>query len=163
MNARAPKYLVPGLRATPVVLARLLADLTPAQTDARPDPERFTVREVVAHLADWEAVCHARLQRTLQEDSPELPNWDEDEAAVVGRYDQSDIAERLAVFTERRAATVALLEACAPEDWRRTSRRDGSPSDLLGMAAIHLGHDGYHLEQIARAGEPDAPRRVSGA
>lgn len=163
MNARAPKYVLHGLRATPIVLECLLANLTPDHLDARPDPERFTIREAVAHLADWEAVCHARLRRTLTEDDPELPDWDEDEAATLGRYGESDVAEQLALFTARRATTVALLEGCAPDDWRRTSRRDGRPSDLLGMAAIHLGHDGYHLQQVAEARERTSPMRVSGA
>lgn len=163
MNARAPKYLLYGLSATPALLRHLTAGLTEAQLDGRPDPDRFTIREVVAHMADWEAVCAERLHRTVTEESPELPDWDEDQAAIDGQYDQSDLAEQLALFTARRTALVAFLTARAPEDWERTSCRAGSPSNLLGLAAIQLGHDGYHLEQLVAYREQFEAACVLGA
>ena len=49
-------YLLLDLESAPEALARLLADVTdPAAWDRRPDPDRFTLREMVAHLADWKA------------------------------------------------------------------------------------------------------------
>ena len=57
MNERTRHYLLLDLESAPDVLARLLADMSdPAVYDRTPDPDRFTLREMVAHLADWEAV-----------------------------------------------------------------------------------------------------------
>jgi len=59
---RTRHYLLLDLDSAPDVLARMLQGVTdPAVFDARPDPARFTLREMVAHLADWEAVFLRRL------------------------------------------------------------------------------------------------------
>lgn len=47
------KYLVGALDGAPDVFESLLAGLTDAEIDRRPDPDRFTLREMMAHLADW--------------------------------------------------------------------------------------------------------------
>ena len=75
---RIRTYLLRGLETTPDLLDRLLDDVTdPAVYDRRPDPERFTLREVLAHLADWEVVFQQRLRQTLTEDNPTLIGLDE--------------------------------------------------------------------------------------
>src|SRR5437879_4197786 len=54
----ARKYVLAGLTGSPDVLEALLKDVGPNDPawDKRPDPERFTIREVLAHLADWEGI-----------------------------------------------------------------------------------------------------------
>ena len=67
-------YLLAGLAATPDILDALLKDAADDSPlwDARPDLERFTIREALAHLADWEPIWQARIIRIRDEDSPEL-------------------------------------------------------------------------------------------
>ncbi|MBB6048662.1 putative damage-inducible protein DinB [Armatimonas rosea] len=130
------------------MLATLTAGLSEEQLNFTAGPERFTVREVVAHMADLEEVFLERLQRTVAEDEPFLPDWDEDQAALDNHYAQSALAETLARFTAHRASVLAFLAALPPAAWHRTSLRQDKRCDLLGMAAILLGHDGYHLKQL---------------
>src|SRR5205807_3137623 len=86
------KYLIVSLGGTPEVAERLLKEV-PADDprwDFRPDPARFTLREVVAHLADWEPIHLERIRRMLEEENPVLPDVDEEKTAVDNDYAHSD-------------------------------------------------------------------------
>jgi len=75
LPSRIRSYLLSDLECAPDVLSRLLSGITdPALYDHRPDPSRFTLREMVAHLADWEVVFFTRLAQTRDESDPILPN-----------------------------------------------------------------------------------------
>ena len=67
MPAAVRKYLLSALAGTPVVADRLLLDVhaDDPRWDFRPEPDRFTLREVVAHLADWEPIHLERLTRNV--------------------------------------------------------------------------------------------------
>ena len=143
------KYLQTGLAATPIVLERLCADLTTAQVDHRPDPERFTLREAMAHHADWERVWDERLNRMLDEDNPDMPGYDEGQWAIDNDYAHADFAEQLALFRSRREKLCAQFAALTPEQWMRAGLRDEIGSITVYDLAVHiLGHDGYHLRQV---------------
>lgn len=55
-----------ALTGTPDVLDALLGPLTAGdpRKDLRPHPERFTLREIASHLADYDAIYLERLTRT---------------------------------------------------------------------------------------------------
>lgn len=143
----AVRYLISALEGTPAVVSALVADMP--DWDARPDPDRFSLREIVAHLADWEPVAHGRIVRTVAETVPTLPNWDEEAAAVIGDYAHTNPHESLLWLTERRAATVATLAALAESDWSRVAEREGvGMLSVERQAFLMLAHDGHHLRQI---------------
>lgn len=70
---RISRYLLLDLASAPDVLEKMLETITsPHVYDKRPDPERFTLREVVAHLADWDKVFLGRMKLTGGGGSPIL-------------------------------------------------------------------------------------------
>jgi uncharacterized damage-inducible protein DinB len=149
------RYHLIALEGTPAVLECLTNGL-PADSpvwDARPDPERFSLRETLAHLADWEEVFFSRIIRTRDEEMPDLPHREPDELAID--YASRDPNASVAQFRERRAATVAAVRALAPEQWQRAGRflpghpAVGGPVTIEAWVAQTLAHDGYHLRQIA--------------
>jgi uncharacterized damage-inducible protein DinB len=146
----AGKYLLDGLAATPVVVDRLLAAAPEADYDRRPDPERFTTREMMAHLADWEPIWLERLTLIRDTDNPPLPNRDPDEWAARNSYGTADVAEQQARFRAGREKLLALLTALTPEQWeRRGTHSAWGPLSMEELAVLVLGHDGYHLRQLA--------------
>jgi uncharacterized damage-inducible protein DinB len=143
------KYLLSGLAATPAVAERLLAGATDAELDARPDPERFTLREALAHMADWEGVWLERIERTLAEENPHLPGYDEGQWAIDHDYAHSVASEQLARLRTGREKIVARLSGLTPEQWARpASHSEWGNTTVFAMAALILGHDGYHLRQF---------------
>jgi hypothetical protein len=145
----ARQYLLYALQGTPDVLEALLQNVQ--NWDFTPDPERFTLREIVAHLADWEPVCIERFTRIRDEDEPHLPSWDENAKAIEHDYAHSDPHEQLILFRERRATTLDLLRAMPEDAWTRIGHREvvGAIS-IESQVTVMLGHDGYHTQQIAQ-------------
>ncbi len=145
----AQSYLFAALESTPILLAGALTGLTDAEADFRPDPARFTLREVLAHLADWDPIFSERLTRMQGEDHPTLPGYDEGAKAIEHDYVSSDWREQLALFTERRRTLTAQVRAFSPEDWPRTADRPEigvlSMQDLTMLIPLH---DIYHLRQV---------------
>jgi hypothetical protein len=147
---RARIYLLEGLSATSLVVETLLKTATPADYDRRPDPERFTLREVAAHLADWESEWLHRMRRINEEEQPILQAYDEGQWAIERDYAHADVDEQVALFSERRKQTVAFLRGLSPERWERTGRHvEWGPVSIEHWATLVLGHDGYHTRQIA--------------
>src|SRR5689334_12368800 len=100
----ARRYVLAGLSSTPEVLATILKGLDSSDSawDFRPDPERFTLREMVAHLADWDPIFLHRLERIRDEDNPNLPDLDEGQIAIESDYAHQDPVENLNRFRQGR-------------------------------------------------------------
>jgi uncharacterized damage-inducible protein DinB len=146
----AQRYLFSALESGPELCATLLEGLTPEEADARPDPERFTIREIMAHLAEWEPIFLDRMQRICTEDHPTLEGYDEGALAIEHRYDLTDPMEQLALFREGRSRMVAFLRSRSAEEWSRTGDRPEIGIITLEALALLIPlHDTYHARQIA--------------
>jgi hypothetical protein len=74
------------LKATPVVLRALVADVDEVGLRRRPGPREWAIIEVVAHLADTEERALGRVRRMLAADDPELAPFDQEALAEERRY-----------------------------------------------------------------------------
>ena len=146
----ARSYLFSALEAGPALFDTLLRGMTEPEADLRPDPDRFTIREVMAHLADWEPVFLERLTRMRSEDHPTLPGYDEGQWAIDHGYAQTDWRAQARLFADRRRETVALLRSCGSSDWARTADRPEIGVLTVEAQALLIPlHDTYHLRQVA--------------
>lgn len=151
MNPYIQRYILSGLSVTPQVYQKLLEGITDDEADRRPDPDRFTIREALAHMADWDEIFLKRGERIRDEDIPLLPGYDEGQLAIERNYAAMPIAESLARFVTSRAALVAFFQSLTPEQWKRQGNRDEiGMIDLNDLSVMILGHDGYHAEQFIR-------------
>lgn len=147
------QFLIASLEGTPEALTDLLGKLPAADPvwDFQPDPDRFTLREVIAHLADWEPINRERLTRIVQEDQPSLPDVDEGALAVAHGYSSADPVESLRSLGERRLGLLEYLRDLPVEAWERIGNRETPGrvrlADLVTVIALH---DAYHIRQAAR-------------
>lgn len=143
------KYVLSGLEAAPIVVSELLGGKPDAIFDKQPDPERFSLREVICHLADWEGVWLERMRRMASENNPELPSYDEGQWAIDHKYNEANAKEQIEKFVEGRKALVSFLKGLAPEQWERTGiHSQWGPISIASLATLVIGHDGYHTKQI---------------
>ncbi len=146
----AQSYLFAALDSGPALLGASVHGLTDAEADFRPDPARFTIREALAHLADWEPVFLERLTRMRDEDHPTLPGYDEGQWAIEHDYARSCWQEQRDLFAERRRALASVVRSLTPEDWQRTAHRpEIGVLSMQDLALLIPLHDLYHLRQIA--------------
>ena len=150
LPAKTRSYLFTALEASPLVLSHLLSKIavTDPLWDTRPAPDRFTLRGMLAHLADWEPIFRERMTRTTNENVPLLPNVDEGALALANNYAQTNPLENLARYREGRTTLVAFLRTLPNDAFARTANRE-----LIGVLtleeqiALIAGHDGYHAKQ----------------
>ena len=143
-------YLLPALKAGPVVLERLIRLIGPDRLDTPLEPDRFTPREVIAHLADWEPIMLGRLQQAIDHPGSTVQVWDEGEMAIQNRYSETNIDEQLMKYAAHRAETIARIEKLTPDELKLTIVHPERGSMTVDdQASLLIGHDAYHIEQLS--------------
>lgn len=92
------------LGKTPQLFETLLGDLPGELLVWKPKPDRWSISEVLGHLAALEPVYSDRVLRILSEDSPLLAKYDLDGAKARQEYSRGSAGENLAHFTRLRVA-----------------------------------------------------------
>ncbi|MCW5946571.1 MAG: DinB family protein [Fimbriimonadales bacterium] len=142
-------YLVPALKMTPMLIARLFKEFSPGQFDLRPDPDRFTVREATAHLADWEPILRDRIRLAVESPGATIVGMDESERALEQGYASMDPFTCLDSWTAERSKTVDYVSRLGPEDFSKkavhSERGELTVADLANMIPCH---DVYHLDHL---------------
>src|SRR5688572_4625284 len=148
-------YLFKGLESGPKTIARLIRMVSKDRLDVPTHPGRFSPREVIAHLADWEPISRGRMQTALATPGATVPDLDEGAIAIEKNYAEWDPEETSEEFIRRRAETIGWLQGLSDEDWTKVavhSRR--GPMTVYDYANLELGHDLYHIAQLCTALSP---------
>ena len=154
MDARLiDDYVAGGAR-----LRRAVAGLAPADLIARPIAGKWSILEVVVHLADSDAIAIDRMKRILTEDNP--PLLYADETAYVERlfsHEQS-LEDALTLFEVDRRQFGRVLRKLPPEALQRrgTHNRRG-PLSVADLVQDYIDHVDHHvkfiIEKRARLGK----------
>lgn len=144
--------LIDRLEAMPAALEALVRVIAPDDARWRPDPESWSVLEIVCHLVDEETDdFRARLRSTLEDPAREWSPIDPGGWLSQRGYAEREPAERLGRFAAERAASIAWLRSLERPDWsaERVHPKFGSmrAGDLLASWAAH---DALHLRQVSR-------------
>ena len=137
------------LAKTPQILEALLGDLSAELLQWKPKPDRWSISEVLGHLAALEQVYAERVLRMVAEDSPPIRKYDLDGAKAREDYSRGSAGENLAQFTRTRRSTLTMLTGLPAAAGART----GVHSELGTVTLAHLlnewaNHDLGHLRQI---------------
>jgi DinB family protein len=141
----------------PDLLAACLAGQTAARLRQRPLPDKWSVVEIVAHLAEDEISASWRYRQMLEHDGVALGPFDQETWATLGSYESWDPADALAMFRLLRAANLRLLRSLNAEQRQRHGVHAERGRMTVDDLARHMaGHDRNHLEQIQRQLKPAA-------
>jgi uncharacterized damage-inducible protein DinB len=144
--------IVTALNAAPGTLYERLGKLENADPvlDYRPYPDRFTIREVVAHLADFEPVLLDRISRTIVDVETVFTRRDPGQLALDNDYAGSNITYTLATFKAGRAKILALLRTLGDNDWNKITKLPppSGPLSIETQATNLVNHDSYHTAQV---------------
>lgn len=115
----------------------------------RPAPGVWSPLEYGCHVRDVCRVMLERAQAMLTGSAPTFSSWNQDEAAVAGRYGQQQ-AGRVAAELEVAAAELARCYAGVADDqWQRVGHRgDGAEFTVLALGQ-YLAHElVHHLHDV---------------
>jgi uncharacterized damage-inducible protein DinB len=118
---------------------------------ARPAPGKWSVVEVIAHLADSELVMGYRTRMVLAHDAPELQAYDQALWATRLGYASEKIADVLEDLRALRARNLRLWGRLTPDELSRYGiHRERGRESILYMLQLVAGHDLHHLGQMRR-------------
>lgn len=139
------------LELTPTILASLLTGLTDEQMDWKPAPERFSITEVLTHLAHTEHHAYrVKYEAFAQQEAPLLEAYDTDGLVERGEYAGKPWRESWAEFKARREENLAFLRSLPAEYASRSGHHSKVGtirlSELLNECSYH---DLGHIRQVA--------------
>ncbi len=137
--------------STPKKIARLVRGQAASKLRKRPAPGKWSVAEILAHLADCETVTAWRIRQILGAPGTPIQPFDQDAWAAALHYEKRDARKSLAHFTAVREANLALLESLAPEQWKHYGMHaERGQESIEHILRLNAGHDINHLKQIER-------------
>src|SRR5262245_56129129 len=101
----------------PGKLATLIEGLSSEELSRRPAPDKWSIQELVAHLADDELVGGYRIRMILSAPGTEIQAFDQDVWSRAGRYDRTEVRSSLEMFRVLRHANLRLLRSLRTEEW----------------------------------------------
>jgi len=143
--------------STPARLQALVAGRPRTHLAAKPAADRWSVIEILAHLADTEIVGAWRIRSVLANNGAPLQPYDQDRWASTFRYAAADPFESLDVFRATRSSTLSLLRRVdAPLYENYGVHGERGRESVAHIVRLYAGHDRNHLGQIERllANEP---------
>lgn len=141
--------------ATAKTLSKLLKGAGAAKLRKRPAPEKWSVGEILAHLADAEIVVAWRLRSILAAPGTPIQAYDQDALAAARNYAKHDPRASIEVFRSIRDANLHLYKSLSKEQWKHhgmhSERGEETIERILQMMA---GHDINHTIQIEQILKP---------
>lgn len=137
--------------ATPKKIERLLKGAAGSKLRKRPAPGKWSVAEILAHLADTELVSGYRIRSILGAPGTPIPAFDQDVWAAAMRYEKRDPRKSFARFCALRENNLALLKSLTPEQWEHHGMHaERGKETVAHIARMMAGHDINHLGQMKR-------------
>ena len=115
--------------AAPAKLARLLKAVSPAGARKRPAPGKWSVAEIVAHIADTELVGGYRIRAILGAPGSQIIGFDQDGWVTALHYEKRNLRKSFEQYRALREANLALLStAYTMSEVRKPSKRSSACS-----------------------------------
>jgi hypothetical protein len=128
-----------------------LTDFPPDKLTAKPFPGKWSVAEIVHHLADSEMTSALRLRKLLCENFPVIYGYDQDSYAESLRYNERELAPALDAFRGARATSLQILQSLSEEDWQREGwHTEHGRYSIEKWLEIYAAHAHGHAQQIRR-------------
>jgi hypothetical protein len=135
------------IRATPGRLEKSIEGSLSETLNCSPAPGKWSVRDILCHLADCEVVFAFRLRQALAEDHHVIQPFDQDRWAANYAHYEANAA--LAVFSAVRLWNLALIAGLGPDSFVKTlNHPERGEMTFQVVVETMAGHDLNHLRQV---------------
>jgi hypothetical protein len=139
------------LSSTAGRLRELTGGRTREELSQSSDPTRWSVTQILAHLADSEVVGGWRFRSILAADALPIGAYDQDAWATAFKYADADPFDSIEVFEVNRRATLAVLRRVDPARHKNHGMHaERGKETIEHLIRLYAGHDLNHLSQIER-------------
>jgi hypothetical protein len=126
----------------------LYTGLSEQQSVHRYAPGKWSLKDLLQHLADAERIFAYRCLRIGRGDATPLPGWEEDDYALAAKADARATADLLADFQAARLASLQLFRSLSDAAWMQKGTSNGRNLTARCVPYISLGHAAHHLGVI---------------
>lgn len=143
---RTPAELIAAYEQGVTALRSAVSGLTRDQLRARPVSGRWSMLELVCHVADCEQFFADRMKRTAAMDRPLLIGADGFRYSDALRYPEHDVEEEVLLVEITRRQMARVLRLLPVEAWQRTAIHTETGLVTLRQLLLHANnHLSHHL------------------
>ena len=136
-------------------LDKLTRRLSKKEIRRRPAPGKWSIAEILAHLADAEVVGSWRIRQILGADGTPIQAYDQNVWAETFRYKDRDPRESLRLFRVLRENNLLLLKSVPRKLWENHGMHaERGKETIAQIVRMFAGHDLNHLQQIEKIAKP---------
>jgi DinB superfamily len=140
--------LIERFRRSPELLAVVLTGVFGEEEDFAPAPGKWSIRQIVAHLADAELVFAHRFRQVIAEENPTLVAFDQDAWARNLDYIRRKPKASLETFRRVRAENHELIKDLPESAFARTGNHtERGAISLRSMVEGAANHAESHARQ----------------
>jgi hypothetical protein len=147
--------LLERFRRGPELLAVVLTGVFGEEEDFTVAPGKWSIRQIVAHIADTEVVYAHRMRQVIAEENPTIYGFDQDAWTARLDYARRKPKQSLESFRRMRAENYELLKELPAETFERagnhTERGRTTLRQLLETSAEHAENHARQMQQIREA------------
>ena len=135
--------------ATAGKLKKLIHGLTPKQLKWQPGPGKWSIAEILAHLADAEIAGSWRMRLSVSASGTALAPFDQDSWATEFQYQKRDAKKSLETFRVLRENNLTMLKMLPRESWERYGmHQERGRETVTRIVQMFAGHDRNHVLQV---------------
>ena len=143
------RELIDRYLAGPELLQRAVQGMSDEQLDAKPIAGKWSTRQVICHLADFEPIYADRIKRVIAEQCPSFFGGDPDIFAAHLSYEHRPIGAEMSLLTAVRQHMAAILRELKVEDFQRTGNHSEAGQMTLETLLRNIGnHVPHHIQFI---------------
>ncbi len=155
LNHSRGKDAVRLQQAAPRKLAALTKGLNKKRLTVRPQPGKWSIAEILAHLADAELVVGYRLRLILASNGTAIQAFDQDAWADTFSYSRRDPKTSLETFRTLRENNLRLLSSVPRGLWKNYGQhQERGQESVEHIVRLMAGHDLNHMLQIEKIAKP---------
>jgi uncharacterized damage-inducible protein DinB len=137
--------------ATPKKLERLVSRAQGSKLRKQPAPGKWSVAEILAHMADAELVFGYRIRTILGAPGTPIQAFDQDKWAQAMSYGKASPRKSVERFAAFRKANLDLLKSLSPAQRKyHGMHAERGEESIETIARLCAGHDINHLRQIEK-------------
>jgi len=161
MNGKVPLQVQ---QETPKKLQRLIKPLSKAQLTRRPEPNKWSIAEILAHLVDTELVGSWRMRFIIGSNGATIQAFDQDVWAETFAYSRCDPRLSLETFRILRENNIRMLKALPKELWENYGmHQERGKETIAHLVRMFAGHDLNHLAQVEKIAKEAGSKRKRAA
>ena len=143
------KQMIEAIRRLPAEIDNAVKGLNDQQLDTPYGPGKWTVRQVVHHLADGQMNAFIRFRLILTEDNPTIKPYNQDEWAKLSDTMKAPVGPSLAILKGVHERWVALMDSTPEPAWSRSAHHpERGKTTLDDLLQIYSHHGESHVGHI---------------